>query len=285
MLGIGLAATRDLGSFFRYEKAGRAGHAESGRRPHHARDLRRQLAVGNVPRTLAAAGLQPGRARAHRLGRHEPAHRRAIHRSQSALRVSRRSRVAVRVRSRRPGVVDAVGRHGAQASGRELARSLPRDQHVPENRRNVRIGGSVGLASVVHARRHDAKKDIPLPDNVRRYYFPGVSHGGGPGGFCDIDESGEVGRRQLRAPDQPRARPHRCVRRSISRLVAWVTKNTPMPESKYPTLADGTLVKNTSAAMGFPAIPGAPIARRDSVSARRLRSRPAVPLHRSVGRG
>ena len=29
----------------------------------------------------------------------------------------------------------------------------------------------------------NAKKDIPLPDNVRRYYFPGVSHGGGPGGF------------------------------------------------------------------------------------------------------
>jgi Alpha/beta hydrolase domain len=28
-----------------------------------------------------------------------------------------------------------------------------------------------------------ADRDIPLPSNVRRYYFPGVSHGGGPGGF------------------------------------------------------------------------------------------------------
>ena len=45
----------------------------------------------------------------------------------------------------------------------------------------------------------------------------------------------------------------------IARLVAWVTKNTPMPESKYPTLADGTLVQNTNAAMGFPAIPGKPM--------------------------
>ncbi len=31
-----------------------------------------------------------------------------------------------------------------------------------------------------------------------------------------------------------------------------------MPESRYPTLADGTLVQNTNAAMGFPAIPGKP---------------------------
>ena len=28
-----------------------------------------------------------------------------------------------------------------------------------------------------------ADRDIPLPANVRRYYFPGVSHGGGPGGL------------------------------------------------------------------------------------------------------
>ncbi len=28
-----------------------------------------------------------------------------------------------------------------------------------------------------------ADRDIPLPANVRRYYFPGVTHGGGRGGF------------------------------------------------------------------------------------------------------
>jgi hypothetical protein len=31
-----------------------------------------------------------------------------------------------------------------------------------------------------------------------------------------------------------------------------------MPESRYPTIADGTLVRNTNAAMGFPPIPGKP---------------------------
>ena len=29
----------------------------------------------------------------------------------------------------------------------------------------------------------DARADIPLPDTVRRYFFPGVTHGGGRGGF------------------------------------------------------------------------------------------------------
>ena len=29
----------------------------------------------------------------------------------------------------------------------------------------------------------DAEADIPLPDNVRRYYYPGTTHGGGRGGF------------------------------------------------------------------------------------------------------
>ena len=31
-----------------------------------------------------------------------------------------------------------------------------------------------------------------------------------------------------------------------------------MPPSRYPTIADGTLVPDTAAAMGFPAIPGRP---------------------------
>jgi alpha/beta hydrolase family protein len=35
-----------------------------------------------------------------------------------------------------------------------------------------------------------------------------------------------------------------------------VTKDTPMPPNQYPSIADGTLVKPSSAAMGFPKIPG-----------------------------
>ena len=41
-------------------------------------------------------------------------------------------------------------------------------------------------------------------------------------------------------------------------LVDWVVKNTLPPPSAYPRVSDGTLVPNTSAAMGWPAIPNAP---------------------------
>jgi Alpha/beta hydrolase domain len=41
-------------------------------------------------------------------------------------------------------------------------------------------------------------------------------------------------------------------------LVEWVTEGTPMPPSRYPTIAGGTLVPDTSVAMGFPNIPGQP---------------------------
>ncbi len=41
-------------------------------------------------------------------------------------------------------------------------------------------------------------------------------------------------------------------------LVDWVVKNTLPPPSEYPRVGDGTLVPNTSAAMGWPAIPNAP---------------------------
>jgi hypothetical protein len=99
-----------------------------------------------------------------------------------------------------------------------------------------------------------AKADIPLPDNVRRYYFPGVSHGGGPGGFSTM--TGPVaGGCDLPVNPAPTA-PMRSA--LLSALTDWVTKGTPMPASRYPTIADGTLVAGTRAAMGFPAIPGKP---------------------------
>ena len=56
----------------------------------------------------------------------------------------------------------------------------------------------------------DAKADIPLPDNVRRYYFPGVTHGGGRA--ASAPSTGTGGRR-LRAAGRIRRRARRCDRR------------------------------------------------------------------------
>jgi len=100
----------------------------------------------------------------------------------------------------------------------------------------------------------DAKKDIPLPENVRRYFFPGVTHGGGTGGFSTTTGAVAGG---CDLPTNPA--PSNPMRAALLRsLVNWVSSGTPMPPSKYPMIADGTFVKNTVAAMGFPTIPGKP---------------------------
>ena len=43
----------------------------------------------------------------------------------------------------------------------------------------------------------DGATDIPLPSNVRRYYFPGTSHGGGSGAFSV--SNGTAGGSELKA--------------------------------------------------------------------------------------
>ena len=100
-----------------------------------------------------------------------------------------------------------------------------------------------------------ADRDIPLPANVRRYYFPGVTHGGGRGGFS-AERPAAGGRCEL--PDNPN--PSSDTMRALSEaLTEWVTKNTAPPPSQYPRLDRGELVPATQQALGFPVIPGVPL--------------------------
>ena len=100
-----------------------------------------------------------------------------------------------------------------------------------------------------------ADRDIPLPPEVRRYYFPGVTHGGGHGGFSTTVSAG---RGACALPDNPN--PSSDTLRALRRaLTDWVTKGAAPPESRYPTLAAGQLVKPDHRVMGFPMIPGAPL--------------------------
>ena len=101
-----------------------------------------------------------------------------------------------------------------------------------------------------------ADTDIPLPANVRRYYFPGVTHGGGRGGFQVIGR--DAAGRGCALPDNPNstAEAMRALRRA---LIDWIVKNAPPPESKYPMLSRGELVPPVHTTMGFPVIPGAPL--------------------------
>jgi hypothetical protein len=96
----------------------------------------------------------------------------------------------------------------------------------------------------------DAKHDIVVPPNVRRYYFPGTNHGGGPGGFA-VSQPIAGGCTLPRNPN-PHTEQQRALRVAF---VDWITKNTAPPESRYPTLKAGLLVEATRKAIGFPTIP------------------------------
>jgi hypothetical protein len=105
-----------------------------------------------------------------------------------------------------------------------------------------------------------ADRDIPLPENVRRYYSPGTTHGGGDGGF-DLESRpasnnlAGVGQCALAVNPNPESETLRAL---FIALIDWVVKDTPPPESRYPRLAAGDLVPPTRATMGYPEIPGFP---------------------------
>ena len=105
----------------------------------------------------------------------------------------------------------------------------------------------------------DATRDLPLPANVRRYYYPSTTHGGGRGGFPIDGTTAASSPCTLPANPNPEAEQTRALTRA---LVEWVTKGTPPPPSRYPTLANGDLVPPTRAALGMPDIPGLPFSDR-----------------------
>jgi hypothetical protein len=106
-----------------------------------------------------------------------------------------------------------------------------------------------------------ADTDLPLPDNVRRYYIPGTQHGGGRGGFATAPEAPpacpgiEWGKGALANNPVPHTQTVNALRVHFRN---WVMKDVAPPPSRYPTLKAGDLVDATAEAMGFPAIPGLP---------------------------
>jgi hypothetical protein len=132
------------------------------------------------------------------------------------------------------------------------------------------------------------KEDIPLPDNVRRYYLPSSTHGGGGGGFNEsLPDVGSgcpgnnYGFGTLRANPVPATQ---LVNRMRVALRDWVMRKARPPPSRWPLMRPGdgeeededegegvetlgskkkerrpTLVEPTQKAMEFPiGIPGIP---------------------------
>ena len=117
----------------------------------------------------------------------------------------------------------------------------------------------------------DAKADLPLPANVRRYYIASSNHGGGAGGFSSSIPGAGLPNVGAECPGNnfgvgvlpANPVPHRETVNAIRlHFRNWVMKGTEPPASRYPTLAAtpgasaGTLALAEKSAIGFPNLPG-----------------------------
>ena len=117
----------------------------------------------------------------------------------------------------------------------------------------------------------DAKADLPLPENVRRYYIASSTHGGGVGGFdtslpgAGLPKTGPVcpgnnfGVGVLPANPVPHTETVNAIRVHFR---DWVIAGKTPPPSRFPTLApvagqnSGTLALANKKDLGFPTLPG-----------------------------
>lgn len=256
VLGVGLAATRDLGAFFRYERQDDAGTPNP--------------VAGRITAGIAEGSSQSGTflRLSLLLGFNQDERGRIVWDGMNPHIAARFTDLNRRFAF--PGGLVwpyELGHEGPVwwTPWQDAARGRPAASLLDRCRASgtcPKIAETFGSAEVWGLRQSftlvgtNAKADVPLPDNVRRYYFASVTHGGGPGGFTTTPPAvGNGGVCALPTNPAP-VGPMRAA--LLKRLTAWVTKGTPMPDDKYPKLADGTLVANTRAAMGFPSIPGAP---------------------------
>ncbi len=111
----------------------------------------------------------------------------------------------------------------------------------------------------------DAKADLPLPANVRRYYIASSGHGGGVGGFdsslpgVGLPATGAMcpgnnyGQALLPANPMPHTETVNALRVHFRN---WVMKGNAPPPSRWPRLAEGNLGPASKAGIGFPTLPG-----------------------------
>jgi hypothetical protein len=267
VLGAGTAAFRDVQSFFRYEASDDVGTSNP--------------LAGWINWAIIRGSSQSGNFTRHfiHLGMNEDEAGRIVHEGAWPLIAGRR--VANNSRWGQPdGVLELyqMGSEGPQwwHTFPDHARGLPPRGILDRCRVTEtcpKIVETFGGAEVFALKMTtswvgtDPKNDIPLPENVRRYYLPSSTHGGGGGGFNEaLPDTGvncpgnNWGRGTLRANPVPATQ---LVNRLRVALRDWVMHGTPPPPSRWPLMLgakkDRNLVEPTKAAMGFPSgVPGIP---------------------------
>jgi hypothetical protein len=254
VLGIGYAATRDLNSFLRYEAKDDAGEPNP--------------VAGRIRWAMSRGDSQSGnfiRSFIH-LGFNEDENGRIVwdgaipHIAARQLALNFRFAVAGGAAAPyQPGSESVLwwSKYEDQARHRPAAGMLDRCR---KTNTCPKIFETFGALEFWYLRESpnlvgtDAKADIPLPANVRRYFFPGTAHGGGRGGFRVAAPAPPDGC-TLPANPNPESDTMSALRVA---MVEWISKGIEPPPSRYPTLAQGQLVRATRSGIGFPDIPGAP---------------------------
>jgi hypothetical protein len=96
------------------------------------------------------------------------------------------------------------------------------------------------------------QRDIEIPDEVRVYAIGGAQHGPGEGVLTPL-EPGEIEEGQL-SINPTDYRPF--LRGLLTALDAWIRDDTEPPASRYPRLANETLVGWQEQSIGWQAVPG-----------------------------
>jgi hypothetical protein len=253
VLGIGYAATRDIVSFFR----------------NQAKDLSDNAnpIAGRVSRVIAQGVSQSGnfvKSFIH-LGFNQDETNRIVWDGANAHIAGRQ--LALNIRFATPGNTRETGSESTLWWGEyaDTIRGQQKKSSMLDRCRATKtcpkIFETFGASEFWSLRMSPnlvgtgADKDIPLPPQVRRYYFPGTRHGGGAGGF---ETGAPKAPNSCELPDNPNPETD-TMRALFVALADWVTKDTAPPPSVYPRLDEGQLVSPDSRKMGFPAIPGVPL--------------------------
>jgi hypothetical protein len=97
-------------------------------------------------------------------------------------------------------------------------------------------------------------RDLPIPANVRLFHWSSTQHN------IDLPDTPDPAIRNRLNVVATTA----LARAMLDAMDRWATDGTPPPESRIPTVADGTLVPYDTWRRQFPAIPGAAIPREPS---------------------
>ena len=231
MLGVGLAATRDIVSFFRHAQTDTAGTPNP--------------VAGAIDHAVSVGDSQSGnfiRTFIH-LGFNRDQQNRMVW-DGAFPRIAARQ-TPMNLRFALPGGAAGVYEPGSEGvvwwtryedKTRELAAAglLDRCTTTKTCPRIIEAFGSSefwGLRISPDLIGTDATRDLPLPDNVRRYYYPGTTHGGGRGGFR-VDHDAEQRMRVARQPQSRSgsdARADPCARRMGDEGYAAARQPIPAP--------------------------------------------------------